>query len=98
MLVLYQYQSDLLTNFFVLSFHQVSSLQKTNWSNKYFAQRSDERYDILSGGMYFTGDYVYQDFLAFAPILSSLILDSNKKVTDWISNYLIMTLNRQCLI
>ena len=56
MLVLYQYQSDLLTNFFVLSFHQVSSLQKTNWSNKYFAQRSDERYDILSGGIYFTGD------------------------------------------
>ena len=35
--------------------------------------------------MYFTGDDGYQNFLVFAPLLSSLILDSNKKVTDWIS-------------
>ena len=26
----------------------------------------------------------YQNFLVFAPILSSLILDSNKKATNWI--------------
>ena len=35
--------------------------------------------------MYFTGDDGYQNFLVFAPKLSSLILDSNRKVTDWIS-------------
>ena len=34
--------------------------------------------------MYFTGNYGYQKFLLFAPMLSSLILDSNKKVTYWI--------------
>ena len=36
--------------------------------------------------MYFTGNDGYQIFLAFAPILSSLILDNNKKVTYWMSN------------
>ena len=35
--------------------------------------------------MYFTGDDVYHNFLAFAPILSCLILDSNKKALNWIS-------------
>ena len=35
--------------------------------------------------MYFTGNNGYQNFLVFAPIFSSLILDSNKKVTNWIS-------------
>ena len=35
--------------------------------------------------MYFTGDSGYQNFLVFAPMLSFLILDSNKKVTYWIS-------------
>ena len=34
--------------------------------------------------MYFTGDDVYQIFLGLAPILSSLMLDSNRKVTNWI--------------
>ena len=34
--------------------------------------------------MYFTGNDGYQNFLVFAPMLSSLILDINKKVTDWI--------------
>ena len=41
-------------------------------------------YDFLLGRMYFTGNG-YQNFLVFAPTLSSLILDSNKKVTNWIS-------------
>ena len=36
--------------------------------------------------MYFTGNDDYQNFLVFAQILSSLILDSNKKVTKWTSN------------
>ena len=35
--------------------------------------------------MHFTGDDGYQNFLVFAPLLSSLILDSNKNVTNWIS-------------
>ena len=35
--------------------------------------------------MYFTGEDGYQNFLVFASMLSSLILDSNKKVTKWIS-------------
>ena len=35
--------------------------------------------------MYFTLNYGYQSFLVFAPMLSYLILDSNKKVTKWVS-------------
>ena len=35
--------------------------------------------DFLLGRMYFTGNNVYQNFLVFAPMLSFLILDSNKK-------------------
>ena len=34
--------------------------------------------------MHFTDNDGYQNFLAFATMLSSLILDSNRKVTDWI--------------
>ena len=35
--------------------------------------------------MYFTGDDVYQNFLVFASMLSFLILDNDRKVTNWIS-------------
>ena len=35
--------------------------------------------------MYFTGDDGYQNFLVFAPMHSSLIFDSNEKVTNLIS-------------
>ena len=35
--------------------------------------------------MYFTGGDGYQNFLDFAPMLSSLIPGSNKTVTNWIS-------------
>ena len=35
--------------------------------------------------MYFTGNDGSQNFLVFVPMPSSLILDSNKKVTNWIS-------------
>ena len=34
--------------------------------------------------MHFIGDHGNQNFLVFATMLSSLILDSNKKVTKWI--------------
>ena len=48
------------------------------------AQISEKGYDFLLGTMYFTGNDGYQNFLIFAPMLSSLILDCNRKVTDWI--------------
>ena len=35
--------------------------------------------------MDFTGNDGYQNFLVFAPMLSSLKLGSNKKVRSWIS-------------
>ena len=35
--------------------------------------------------MYFTGGDDYYKFLVFFPILSSIILNSNKKVSNWIS-------------
>ena len=35
--------------------------------------------------MYFTGSDGYQIFLAFLPMFSSIILDRNKKVTNWTS-------------
>ena len=39
----------------------------------------------MLGRMYFTGDGGYQNFLVFVPILSLLVLDSNEKVTNWMS-------------
>ena len=36
--------------------------------------------------MYFTEDNGYQNFLVFAQMLISLILDSNKTVANWILN------------
>ena len=35
--------------------------------------------------MYFTGNDGYQNFLVLTPVLRSLILDSNKKVANWMS-------------
>ena len=35
--------------------------------------------------MYFTGENGNQNFLVFAPMLNSLILDINIKLTNWIS-------------
>ena len=35
--------------------------------------------------MYFTGKDCHQNFLVFTQIFRSLILDSNRKVTNWIS-------------
>ena len=55
----------------------------TDLTNK-ATQISEKRNDFLLGRMYFTSNDSYQDFLVFAPMLSSLILDSNKKVTNWI--------------
>ena len=53
----------------------------TALTNK-FEQISEELHNFLLGRMYFTGNDSYQNFLAFAPTFSSLILNSNKKVTN----------------
>ena len=45
---------------------------------------SEKGYDFLLGKMHFTGNDGQQNFLAFSPILSSLILDKDKKFTKWI--------------
>ena len=49
------------------------------------AQTSEKVYDFSLGRIYFTGDNGYQNFLVFTQILSLLILNSNKKVTNGIS-------------
>ena len=43
------------------------------------------KYDSLLNKMYGKGNDSYQNVLVFAPMLSFLILDSNKKVITWIS-------------
>ena len=43
------------------------------------------KYDSLLNKMYGKGNDSYQNVLVFGPMLSSLILDSNKKVITWIS-------------
>ena len=48
-------------------------------------QISEKRHDFLLSRMYFKGNNVYYTFLVFVPMLSSLILDSNKNVINWIS-------------
>ena len=54
---------------------------KTDLTNK-VVQISEKGYDFLLGRMYFTENDGYQSFLAFAPMLSSLILDRKRKVTN----------------
>ena len=39
----------------------------------------------MLGRMYFTSGDCYQNFLAFATMLTLLILDSNRNVSNWIS-------------
>ena len=53
---------------------------------KKVAQISEKGYDFLLGRMRFTDDDGYQNVLVFAVMLTSLILDSNRKVTQWMSN------------
>ena len=38
--------------------------------------------------MYFTKNNGYENFLVSAQMLSSLVLDSNEKVTKWISTWI----------
>ena len=62
----------------------VEAEKKTDLTNK-VAQISKKEYRFLLGRMYFTGDDGYQNFLVFAPMLSSSTLHSNKKDTKSIS-------------
>ena len=55
----------------------------TDLANK-GAEISEKGYDFLLGRMYFTGNDGYQIFLVFASMLSFLILESNRKVANWI--------------
>ena len=48
------------------------------------AEISEKGYDFLLGRMYFTGNDGYQIFLVFVSMLSFLILESNRKVANWI--------------
>ena len=47
--------------------------------------KKKKKKDYLLGRMYFTGSDGCQNFLVFAPMLSSLILDRNGKLNNWIS-------------
>ena len=49
------------------------------------AEISGKGYYFLLGRMYSSGDNGYQNVLIFAPVLSSLTLDSNKKANNWVS-------------
>ena len=63
----------------------VEAEKKITYLTNIVAQMSEKGYDSLLGRMYFTGNDGYQNFLVFAPMLSSLTLDSIKKITNWIS-------------
>ena len=55
----------------------------TDFTNK-VNQISAKGSDLLLSKMHFTGNDGFQNFIVFAPMLSSLILGSNKKLTNWI--------------
>ena len=46
------------------------------------AQISEKGYDFLLGRIYFTGNDGNQNFFVFVPMLNSIVLDSNNKVTN----------------
>ena len=52
--------------------------KKTNWFNNKSCTNTKKGFFLL-GTMYFAENDGYQNFLVLAPVLSSLILDSNKK-------------------
>ena len=49
---------------------------------KKIAQISEKGHHFLLGRMYFTGDDIYQNFLIFMLMASSLKLDNNKKFNN----------------
>ena len=63
--------------------HVKAEKKVTDLTNK-VVQLSEKGYAFLLGRMYFTRNDNYQNLLVFDPMLSSLILDSNEKVNNWI--------------
>ena len=64
--------------------HVEAEKKITDLTNK-VAQISEIGYVFLFGRVSFIGNDGYQNFVVFSPMLSSLlILDTNKKVTNWI--------------
>ena len=59
--------------------HVETEKEITDLTNK-FSQIIEKGYDYLLCRMYFTADNGYQNFLVFAPMLSSLVLDKIKKL------------------
>ena len=57
---------------------KITDLNKT-------AQISEKAHDFLLGRMYFISNDGYQHFLVSTPMFSSLISDSHKEVSNWIS-------------
>ena len=62
----------------------VAKKNLARWSNSKVGTNIRKRYNFSLDRIYFTGDNGLQNFLVFASIRSSLILDSNKKDTNWI--------------
>ena len=77
----------------------------TDLTNK-VAHISEKGFDFLSDRMFFTGHNGCKYFLVFTQMVSSLILDTNKKLTNCKSTgispekikALDTNLNRECLI
>ena len=65
--------------------NHVEAEKETTDLTKKVAQISEKGYEFLLHRMYFTENDGYQNFVVFTPMLSSLILDNNKKLTNWIS-------------
>ena len=63
--------------------HVEAEKEITDLTNK-VVQISEKGHDFSLGRMYFAGNDGYQNFLVFALMLSSLILDNIKEVPNWI--------------
>ena len=59
--------------------------QKKTDLTKKVLEISEKGSAFLLDRMYFTGNDSYHNFLVFTPVLSSLIFNSNEKVTNWTS-------------
>ena len=85
--------------------HREADKRLTDPAKKKKLHKNQKKDYFLLARINFTGDDGYLNFLVFTPMLSFLILDSNRKFTDWIStrisstklNHLILALKQQCL-
>ena len=61
-------------------------LKKKTDLTKKVLEISEKGSEFLLDRMYFTANDSYHNFLVFIPMLSSLIFNSNERVTNWTSN------------